>query len=174
MGKQKSVPDLRKIRLSQCYTIQQCSNTLGVSVATIRTWIRQGLPTVPNGKPPLIPGDGLKSWLTQRRLSRKQSCKPNELFCCRCRGPRTAKFGSVVITPRNAKAGSLVITPRNSKTVCIRALCGTCNTRMNKGGSLAKRSEIAAAFGLITPLQEHLAECENPTVIQHLKKEPTE
>jgi hypothetical protein len=162
MGKQKSVPDLRKIRLSQCYTIQQCSNTLGVSVATIRTWIRQGLPTVPNGKPPLIPGDGLKSWLTQRRISRKQTCQPNELYCCRCRRPRTAI------------AGSLMITPRNSKTICIRALCGTCNTRMNKGGSLAKRSEIAAAFGLITPLQEHLAECENPTVIQHLKKEPTE
>jgi type I restriction enzyme M protein len=33
---------------------------------------------------------------------------------------------------------------------------------MNKGGSLAKRTEIAAAFGFITLLQEHLAGCGNP------------
>jgi hypothetical protein len=162
MGKEKRGQDLRKIRLSKCYSIQQCSIALGISLATVRAWLRQGLPTVPNGKPILIPGDGLKTWLTQRRLSRKQSCKSDELYCCRCRVPRMAKVGSVVIAKRN------------SKTVAIRALCGTCNTRMNKGGSLAKRSEIAAAFGLITPLQEHLAGCENPAVNQHLEKELTE
>lgn len=160
MGKKKRGPDLRKIRLSQCYTIQQCSNTLGVTVATVWTWIRQGLPTVPNGKPPLIPGDGLKAWLTQRRLSRKRTCQPNELYCCRCRAPRAPKLGSVVITPRN------------TKTVAIRALCGTCDARMNKGGALANQSEISAAFGLSTPFQEHLAGCENPTVNQHFEKEP--
>jgi hypothetical protein len=162
MGKQQRGQDLRKIRMSKCYNIQQCSTALGVNVATVRTWLRQGLPTVPNGKPILIPGDGLKAWLTQRRLSRKQTCQPNELYCCRCRCPRTPQSGSVVITPRN------------TKTVAISALCGTCNARMNKGGSLAKRSEIAAAFGLITPLQEHLAGCENPAVNQHLEKELTE
>jgi excisionase family DNA binding protein len=145
MRSEKRGQDLRKIRLSKCYTIQQCSNVLGVSLGTVRKWLRQGLPTVPNGKPTLIPGDELKAWLTLRGLSRKQSCKPDELYCCRCRVPRTAKVG----------------------TVAIRALCGTCNTKMNKGGSLAKQSEIQVAFGLITPIQQHLAGCENPAVNQH-------
>lgn len=162
MGNQKRGQDLRKIRLSKCYTIQQCSKALDVSLSTVRAWIRQGLPIVPNGMPALIPGDELKAWLTQRRLSRKQTCKLNELYCCRCRCPRTVK------------AGSVVIAPRNSKVVAICALCGTCNTRMNKGGSFAKQSEIATAFGLITASQEHLAECENPAVNQHLEKERIE
>lgn len=162
MGKNKRRQDLRKIRLSKCYTIQQCSKVLDVSLGTTRAWLRLGLPTIPDGIPLLIPGDGLKAWLTQRRLSRKQTCKPNELYCCRCRGPRTPQVGSVVVVPQN------------TKTVAIRALCGTCGTKMNKSGSLAKQSEIAAAFGLITPFQEHLAGCENPTVNQHLEKEAVE
>jgi hypothetical protein len=162
MRKTKRGQDLRNIRQSQCYTIQECSRVLAVGLATVRFWIRQGLPTLSDGKPILIPGDTLKSWLKGRRAARKQICQPNELYCCRCRGPRKAKIDSVVITPRNAK------------TVAIRALCGTCDATMNKGGSLARLPEIQAAFGLNTPAQVSLAECENPAVNHYLEKEPAE
>ncbi len=154
--------DLRKIRPSQCYTVQEVSGLTGVTVWTVRAWLRQGLPVLEDKKPLLIPGDNLKAWLKLRRATRKHTCQPDELYCCRCRRPMKAKPGSVVIVPRNAK------------TVAIRASCASCDARMNKGGSLANLSEIRAAFGLMTPAQVSLAGCENPTVNQHLEKEPSE
>lgn len=45
----------------------------------------------------------------------------------------------------------------HAKTVAISALCGTCDARMNKGGSLAKLIEIQADFGLHPLAQESLA-----------------
>ena len=162
MRKVKGKPDPRRIRLNKCYSVQEAAILLGVSVGTIRAWIRQGLPILQNIRPILIPGDGLKAWLKARAKARKCRCQPDELYCCRCRGPQKAKPGSVEIIPRNGK------------TVAIRALCNACGTKMNKAGSLAKVPEIETAFGLNTHRQENLEVCESPAVIQHLEKEPAE
>ena len=162
MRQHKRVKDLRKVRLSKCYSVHEAASLLSVSACTMRSWIRNGLPALLDCRPILIPGDGLKAWLKARRAARKHTCQPDELYCCRCKGPQKAKSGSVNIIQRNAK------------TVTIRALCATCDAKMNLGGSLAKISEIRVVFGLATPAQVSLAECENPAVNQHLKKEQTE
>lgn len=159
MLKRKPKSDLRKIRLSRCYSIQEVAKLLGIDVNTVRTWIRLGLPVLESEKPILIPGDGLKNWLKVRAAARKQKCLPDEVYCLRCRRPRKAKTGSVVIAPRN------------SKTVVVQARCATCDARMNKTGSLAKISEIQISFGLKTVGQANLEGCDIPTVNQHLKKE---
>ena len=153
--------DLRKIRLSKCYTVQECADLLAVSIGTIRAWIRSGLPTLEGGKSIQIAGDVLKSWLKKRKAARKRKCQTNEIYCCSCKEPRKAKIGTVVIVPRN------------SKTLFIRANCADCNAKMNQAGSLAKLSEIRAAFGLETLAQVNLERCENPNVNQHLEKETT-
>ena len=99
----KRGPDLRQIRLSRCYTVQEAAMVLGVSTGTVRAWIRRGLPVLEQCNPPLIPGDGMKAWLMARAKARKHPCQPDELYCCRCRSPQKAEPGSVEITPRNAK-----------------------------------------------------------------------
>ena len=162
MRKVKSKPDLRRIRLSKCYSVQEGASLLGVSVGTFRSWIRRGLPILQGTRPILVPGDGLKAWLKARAKARKCRCQPDELYCCRCR------------SPQKAKPASAEIVPRNGKTVAIRALCNSCGTKMNKAGSLAKVLEIETAFGLNTHRQENLDVCENPAVNQHLEKEPAE
>ena len=162
MRKITGKPDLRRIRLNKCYSVQEAAILLGVSVGTIWTWIRKGLPILPDIRPILIPGDGLKAWLKARAKARKCRCQPDELYCCRCR------------SPQKAKPGSAEIIPRNGKTVAIRALCNSCGTKMNKAGSLAKVLEIETAFGLNTHRQENLVGCENPAVNQHLEKETLE
>jgi len=162
MRKTRHRPDFRRIRLSRCYSVPEAATLLGVSAGTVRTWIRQGLPVLGNGKPILIPGDGLKSWLKARWTARKHHCQPDELYCCRCRCPRKAKLRSAEVIPMNAK------------TVAIRALCGSCGARMNKAGSLALLANIKEAFGLNTHGQVSLAGCENPAVNRHLEKEPAE
>ena len=148
----------RKIRLHSCYSVHEAASLLRVSPGTVRAWIRSGLPVLKGPKLILIPGDELKAWLKVRRAVRKQKCQPDQLYCCRCRGPRKAKPGSVVIVARNAKS------------VAIRALCASCDAKMNRGGSLAKTSEIKTAFGLETPAQVSLEVCESPAVIQHLRR----
>ena len=162
MATAKRGQDLRSIRMSKCYTVQECAGLLAVSVGTIRAWIRSGLPTLESGKPILIAGDALKSWITARNAARKQKCQPNEFYCCRCKRPRLAKIGSVNLVPRNAK------------TLFICANCPNCDAKMNRGGSLAKILEIRATFGLNTPTQVSLTGCENPAVNQHLEKETVE
>lgn len=161
MRKQKSQLDLRKIRASKCYSILEAAKLLGIGVGTVRAWIRLGLPVLGSEKLILIPGDGLKNWLKVRAAARKQKCLPDEAYCLRCR------------RPRKAKTDSAVIAPRNSKTVVVQARCATCDARMNKTGSLAKISEIKAAFGLNTLVQVNLKGCHIPTVNQHLEKETT-
>ena len=155
-------PDLRRIRLNKCYSVQEGASLLGVSVGTFRSWIRKGVPILQDIRPILVPGDGLKAWLKARAKARKHHCQPNELYCCHCR------------SPQKVKPGSIEIIPRNGKTVAIRALCNSCGTKMNKAGSLAKVLEIETAFGLNTHRQENLEVCESPAVIQHLEKEPEE
>jgi hypothetical protein len=158
--KPRAKPDLRRIRLTKCYTLPEVANILGVGIGTVRAWVRVGLPILEDSRPFLIPGDSLKVWLKMRIASRKQRCLPNEFYCCRCRIPKTSQFGSVVVVPRNRK------------TVAIQAHCNTCGAKMNKAGSLAHILEINATFGLETVAQVSLAGCENPAVNQHLEKEP--
>ena len=162
MRSAKRGQDLRKIRLIKCYTVQECAGLLDVSIGTVRAWIRIGLPVLEGGKFIQIAGDVLKTWIKNRKAARKQICQPDELYCCSCKQPRKTKTGTVVIVPRN------------SKTLFIRANCADCNAKMNQVGSLAKLSEIRAAFGLETLAQVNLAGCENPIVNQHLEKETAE
>lgn len=159
MRKRKPKSDLRKIRLSKCYSILETAKLLGIGVNTVRAWIRLGLQVLGSDKPILIPGDGLKSWLKARGAARKYKCLPDELYCLRCRRPQTVKTGSAVVTPRN------------NKTVTVQARCAICYARMNKTASLAKISEIQISFGLKTLAQVNLEGCDNPTVNQHLEKE---
>lgn len=162
MRKPKRSLDLRKIRQSRCYTVQEVSNLLGVTKGTVRSWLKLGLPYLPDGKPFLVPGDSLKTWLVVRRRSRKRRCLPDELYCCRCRMPRLAIPGSVGITIRNAK------------TVTIHATCACCGSKMNKGGSHAELENTKVCFGLKTRDQVNLEGCENPAVNHHLESEPDE
>jgi hypothetical protein len=162
MRKTKGKPDLRRIRLNKCYSTPEAASLLCLDVGTVRVWIRKGLPVLEGVRPYLIPGDGMKNWLKARAKARKRRCQPDELYCCRCRSPQKARPGSVETAQRNAK------------TVAIRALCGTCGTKMNKAGSLVRIAEIKTTFGLNMVAQASLAGCENPAVNQQLEKEPAE
>ena len=154
--------DVRRIRQSRCYTIQELSSLLGITKGTVRAWLKLGLAKLDDVKPFLIPGDALKNWLTARRQSRRQRCQPHELFCCRCRKPRQAKPWSVEIKLRNAK------------TITICGLCEVCGAKMNRGGSVARLQEIKETFQPHTLVEVSLEGCEEPTVNHHSEGEPEE
>ena len=109
MRNRKPKSDLRRIRLSRCYTIQEVAKLLGIGVNTVRAWIRLGLPVVGSDKLILIPGDGLKNWLKMRAAARKQKCLPDEVYCLRCRRPRMAKTGSCQWRRQNVPGGGVKV-----------------------------------------------------------------
>ena len=148
----KRKPDLRRIRTTETYTLQKIADDLGNCIGTVRRWRREGLPSIDENKPTLIYGEVLKNWLKERWAARKHKCLTNEFFCLKCRSPRTARTGSVSIRHRN------------TKTLTIMALCGTCGTRMNKSGSLARLAEIQATFETLMPDKQHIEGCDKHSV----------
>ncbi len=155
----KRRPDFRKIRPSKVYSLHEIARSLDRNIATVRSWVRDGLPTLDGQKPSLVLGSELKAWLQAKWAAKKYKCSLGELPCFKCRGPRTPKPGSVKIIPRN------------EKTVSTKALCSICNTRMNLAGSLAKLSELERLFRTLTPHMQHLIGCSNPG-IKHTSNRP--
>ena len=131
-------PDLRRIRGGTCYTIPELATLLGVAVATVRGWMRAGLPRLEDGRPYLLPGDEVRAWLKSRQASRKQKCRADEIYCLGCR------------TPRKPVPGSVSIRLRNRKTTMIRGSCPACGATICRCGSVARIDESARVFGAST------------------------
>ncbi len=159
MAKRKRKPDLRCIRASACYTAPEVADLLGVAVGTVRTWMKHGLPCLTDGRPFLIPGDELKTWLKDRRQRHRQKCQSDEIFCFGCRKPRCPQPGTVTIVPRN------------EKTTIIKGRCPVCGCTMNRGGSVARLEDTKRAFGVRTIGQTHLTVSVEPIVKRNFVKE---
>lgn len=153
--KTKRKPDMRRIRPTKTYTLQEIAKALDRSVGTVHTWVRKGLPTLDHARPTLVDGKELKEWLKARWAARKSTCKAHELYCVSCRAPRTPCIGSVFLLPKNAKL------------LLITGDCSQCGCAMNKGGAQARALEIEVCFrpfmGELPHLLGHnirLIECE--------------
>ena len=120
--------DLRKIKPTHVYSLREISKDTNRSIATVRRWIRLGLPTIDGTD--LVDGAQLLQWLSNQREARKFPCAPDEFFCFPCR------------TQRHAKIGSVVIRPRNTILLSIEGECGECGTGFRKGGAMANIEEI--------------------------------
>jgi hypothetical protein len=126
--------DLRRIRVRVCYFVPEAAALLRVTEGTIRTWLRAGLPALDRNRPTLILGADLKAWLQGRQISRRHKCGPDELFCLRCRRPRTLR------------PNSREFIEKNPKRLMIRGKCSTCDTVMHKVASRANAAEARSVF----------------------------
>lgn len=115
--------DMRKIRTTIPYSVSEIAEMLDITQATVRRWIGLGLSCIDDQKPTLVHGAVLKLWLEKKKQSRKFKCAPNEMFCLKCRQPRPAMPGSVVVVQTNRKMSM------------IKAICIQCGIRMNKSAS---------------------------------------
>jgi hypothetical protein len=158
----KRKPDFRRIRPSKTYSLSEIAEALDRRDATVRRWLRDGLPALDEGRPPLVFGSVLQAWLKAKWAAKKHKCGPDELFCCKCRKPSKPIPGSVRIIPNN------------EKTVSIKAECHTCHTRMTKVGSRAKIAEIEETFRVLTPRMQHLVGCGDPSAKRRFTRQTVE
>lgn len=121
--RKKRKPDFRRIRPSQTYSIAELASAAQRTPATIRGWLRQGMPTVDSLKPTVIDGAQAKEWLRKKWSSRKAKTGGNQAHCLRCRGPRAFAEGSRTLRRITAKV------------LAISGICADCGCRMNKFAS---------------------------------------
>ena len=154
--------DLRRIRRTVTYSVQQIVELLGVHSNTVHAWFKRGLNRIDASPPYLVHGADLYAFLKVERFRRKRPCGPAEMFCFSCRATRRAVSDSVSIDCANASKAS------------ISGQCATCGTRMHRAGSAAKMREYEREFGLSSVAIERiegptspLDKCEKRTEAQH-------
>jgi hypothetical protein len=109
----------RVLKSDYSYTVEQITDLYGVSIATVRRWIRiDGLPRIQGVRPHLVHSSDLKAFLEQRKEARRQPCAPHEAYCLRCRSPRTPATLS----------GTVELLP--NATTRFKALCSNCGGKM--------------------------------------------
>jgi excisionase family DNA binding protein len=110
----------RRIKTPYCYTVFEAAERLGVSVATVRQWVRDGLPIMKAKRPFLISGGELRHFLDHRTGQRRSRLAPNQLYCLACKEPRKPYGLMVDYVPQTAKTGRLV------------GLCEVCDAKCNR------------------------------------------
>lgn len=102
------------IKKRRSYSIQEAAEVCGVSVGTIRNWVRDGLPALKETRPFLVEGSNLLSFLNGKKAKCRTKLSQSELFCTGCQAARQASEGLVEISNNN---GSRAM---------IRAICPEC------------------------------------------------
>lgn len=151
MGKRLQNPRLAKIHRS--YTIEETANLFGVHKNTVGSWVKQGLIVCGKKRPILITGRDLRVFLEAKKVKNKRPCKPDEIYCMRCRAPKKTVVDLVEYKAITETLGNLV------------AICPDCESIMNRRISLAQLKQIPSYMSIIQ-LREglHITECINPSV----------
>jgi hypothetical protein len=136
MGKRH--PNHRLVKIHRSYTVQEIAKLFGIHKNTVRRWVKDGLATIDDKRPMLILGHVLVEFLQVRRAKSKQPCMSGELYCVRCRSPKSPAGDMAEYSPITEKFGNLI------------AICPDCNALMNRRVSLAKigqnRDKIDISF----------------------------
>lgn len=151
----------RRIHLTTSYSTLEVAELYGLHKGSVLNWIKQGLKIIDQHKPYLIRGSDLFDFLNKRQKLRKVICQSNELYCFKCRSPRRPINKSVQITKRNEHRLKVV------------GRCAICNTKMFRDGALGKLDEIRKIFSIELQSQEHIVDCELPSVNSDINKEVT-
>lgn len=150
-------PNLVKIHRS--YTFEELAAVFGVHKNTVSAWVKNGLPCLKEQKPFLILGSHAKAYLQTIRTTRKQKCKPDELFCMRCKAPTKPAENYVEYLPISATKGRLS------------GFCSCCETVVNKFIGIDDVPRYALIFDMPKPRAwQHLNDSSKPLLNSDLKK----
>lgn len=118
------------------YTVDEAATALGVTTATIRNYVRRGLPIMTAQRPYLISGEALRAFLLNERASRKKPLQSDELFCPSC-GIGQRPYGMMV---------DLVIQPGKSRR--LTGLCEVCDGASQRMIGIRDIKKFAAIFDI--------------------------
>jgi excisionase family DNA binding protein len=150
--------NVRAMRATWPYTVQEIAELLGVHKNAVLRWLGDGLSADRSQRPFLIRGDELIRFLKQRQDGGRHKCRPEEFYCFRCRVPREACLGIVDIVIESATR------------LRLQALCAVCETTMNKVQNVSELPKIRNRFHVQQLAGEHLIERAGPSLNSDLEK----
>ena len=117
-------PSHRALRAARSYTLEEAAAALGVSLGTIRNWVRKGLPIMKAQRPFLVLGEDLKIFVQAETGKRRATLQPTELYCLTCKAPRT---------PMGMMVDCIAQTPTTARLMGLCEVCGgTCNRMISR------------------------------------------
>jgi len=131
-----------KCKINRNYTVAEIAVLYDVHKSTVKTWLRRGLKRIDNQRPYIILGSDLKQFIKDRRGINKRSCELGEIYCMKCREPRTPEQGSTVFETETSRYGR------------IKANCNVCDSAMNRYFRLTDLAVLQRHFAVILPLQQ--------------------
>lgn len=131
-----------KCKTHRSYTVEEIALLYEVHKRTVRNWITKGLALCDDKRPMLILGTDLRAFLQEQRKVNKRKCRPSELYCLKCREPRTPDQNTLTFVSETATKGRVI------------AACSICNSLMNKYFKLEHLTEIQRDLAVILPLQQ--------------------
>ena len=147
------------IKIHRTYSYEELASVFGIHKNTVTGWVKNGLPCLNARRPFLIMGSNAREYLKAQRVDKKQRCKPNELFCMRCKAPTTPALNLVEYLPITATKGRLM------------GLCSRCDCEVNKFIAYKRLEDYAAIFDLMKPSGlGHISDCDNPLLNSDFKK----
>jgi hypothetical protein len=143
----------RRVKIHRSYTVEEAAMLFRVHKNTVRAWLNSGLQPIDGRRPILILGRQLASFLHTRRECKRQRCRPEQLYCFRCRAPRTSTAQRADYLPITANSGNL------------RAMCSECGTHMYRRVSFQKLATAVGDLQVAFPqAQQRLVEGTDPSV----------
>ncbi len=142
----KRHPNHRLVKIHRNYTVEDIANLFGIHKNTVRNWVKDGLATIDEKRPMLILGVELEAFIKERRAKNKQSCKPGQLYCVRCRFPKFPAGDMADYAHVTEKLGNLI------------AICPDCDSIMNRRVSLARIGEVGGNMDITFPKElQHIS-----------------
>lgn len=127
------------VKINRNYSFEELAAVFGVHKNTVSAWVKNGLPCLKERRPFLILGEDARTYLQGQRVSKKQKCKPNELFCMRCKTPTRPAENYVEYMPSSATKGRLA------------GFCGRCECVVNKFVRYDSLERYSGIFDLSKP-----------------------
>jgi hypothetical protein len=124
------------IKIHRNYTYEELAMVFGIHKNTIAAWVKSGLPCLQERRPFLITGHDAKAFLQNRRVTKKQKCKQNELFCTRCKAPVKPFDNFVEYVPISLTRGRLT------------GFCERCESIINKFAGVVSLEAYSLIFTL--------------------------
>lgn len=154
----KRHPNHRLVKIHRNYSVEDIAKLFGIHKNTVRNWVKDGLATIDEKRPMLILGQDLEAFLKERRAKNKQSCKPGQLYCVKCRVPKFPAGDLAEYSPITEKFGNLI------------AICPDCDCIMNRRVSLARVGEVFGNIDITFPKElQHIVKRSNPSVNSDLR-----
>ncbi len=122
------------VKSALAYEITEAAVALGVTPATIRNWINDGMPAMASRRPYLILGANIRTYLRAKYAKAKTPLASDELFCPTCgrgRAPAAMQVTCRTNTP---------------KTELLQGICSHCGSISNRMISTMRHPEFAETF----------------------------